>query len=228
MTSFSVSPGVKMRFPTARVGFIQGECAANAFSDEERLAEYADNAIAQTRLISSLPEHPNIAAWRKMYRAFGEDPTKRKPSAEALAKRIQKGEPLPRLNAIVDCYNAVSLMHLLPVGGQDADKISGGVVLRFAQEGEPFVALGGELQATNAGEVIYADAKNVLCRKWNYRDCEPAKISEETRRFVLVVDGAEGIPRDAVDAAARDLCMLLEKCVSGCAAAHSVYPFSGA
>lgn len=161
-----------------------------------------------------------------MYRAFGEDPTKRKPSAEALAKRIRTGEPLPRLNAVVDCYNAVSLKHTLPVGGQDADCLAGEIVLRFAREGEPFIALGGEAQETNEGEVVYADSEKILCRKWNYRDCESAKISERTRNFILVVDGAEGISIHEVEAAAKELCETLKRFVRDCTAAYSLLPFS--
>lgn len=228
MASFSVSPEVRARFPSARICFVQGSCAPNTFSDEAAFSEYATTAEAQVRAIPVLSEHPNIAAWRKIFRAFGEDPTKRKPSAEALAKRIIKGEPLPRLNPIVDCYNAVSLKHLIPIGGQDSDKIAGEITLRFSKEGEPFIALGGERQTANGGEVVYADAEKILCRKWNYRDCEPAKISAETRKFVLFVDGAEGIQESAVEEAAQDLCQLLQKCVSGCIAAYSISAFSDA
>ncbi|MBU1197279.1 hypothetical protein KJ765_02080 [Candidatus Micrarchaeota archaeon] len=228
MVSFSVASDVRQRFPEAHVAFVQGQCRLNAFSHETAYSEYAFRAESNAREIPILAEHPHIASWRKMFRGFGEDPTKRKPSAEALAKRVRRGESLPRINAVVDCYNAVSLNHLIPVGGQDASRLSGNVRLRFAKEGEPFTALGGEHQTVHGGEVVYADDKTVLCRKWNYRDCEPAKISNRTNSFVLFVDGGEGISRDRVEAAATDLCDLINTSVSEGCATYSLIPFSGA
>ncbi len=227
MVSFSVAPEVKQRFPAAHVAFIQGMCHSNALVDEAAFQAALSEAVAKTKTIPVLAEHPPLAAWRKMYRAFGEDPTKRKPSAEALVKRMRNGESFPRVNAIVDCYNLVSLKHLVPIGGQDAERVSGAVLLRFAKEGEPFVPLGAqETQTTNAGEVVYADAEKILCRKWNYRDCEQAKIAEHTRQFVLFVDGAEGIAKEDVEATAKDLCETLSRFLDDGQASYRMVPFT--
>ena len=214
-----ISKEIAARFPGVTIGIVQGECAKNAFADENAYLQQARAAEEETRKIANLAEQPNVAAWRKMYRAFSEDPTKRKPSAEALAKRVLNGEQLPRVNALVDCYNLVSLRNLIPVGGQDREKIVGQMVLRFAREGESFTPLGAkEIQQANEGEVVYADAEKILCRKWNYRDCEEAKIAETTAKFVLVVDGAAGIPAEKVEGAANELKAALEKFIQGCSA----------
>jgi len=66
--------------------------------------------------------------------------------------------------------------------------------------------------------VVYADAEKILCRKWNYRDCEEAKIAETTTKFVLVVDGAAGIPAEKVEGAANELKAALEKFIQRCSA----------
>jgi DNA/RNA-binding domain of Phe-tRNA-synthetase-like protein len=213
----SITPEVAAKFPGITLGVVEGECVENKIADESAFLKEKSKAEAQARQIPVLAENPNIAAWRKMYRAFGEDPTKRKPSAEALAKRVLGEEGLPRINGIVDCYNVVSLRNLLPVGGHDAEKIAGNEVLRFAKEGEKFTPLGAqEAQETNEGEVVYADEQKILCRKWNYRDCEEAKIADHTKKFVLVVDGAMGISGEKVENAAKDLAATLEKFVVGC------------
>jgi len=142
-----ISKEIAARFPGVTIGIVQGECAKNAFADENAYLQQARAAEEETRKIANLAEQPNVAAWRKMYRAFGEDPTKRKPSAEALAKRVLNGEQLPRVNALVDCYNLVSLRNLIPVGGQDREKDSwtngfavrkgGGKLYPFGRKGNP-------------------------------------------------------------------------------------------
>ena len=75
---------------------------------------------------------------RTMYKRVGLDPTKRRPSSEALLRRVRKGEPLPRINSMVDVCNWCSLEFQLPYGLYDAAHIKGGVVLRLGVEGESY------------------------------------------------------------------------------------------
>lgn len=79
-----------------------------------------------------------IAAVRTMYKKVGIDPTKRRPSSEALLRRIRKGEPLPRINSMVDVCNWCSLEFQLPYGLYDAAHIQGDVVLRLGRPGEAY------------------------------------------------------------------------------------------
>ncbi|GGX01849.1 hypothetical protein GCM10010383_34960 [Streptomyces lomondensis] len=74
-------------------------------------------------------EDPHMAAWREAYTAFGAKPSRTRNSAEALAKRALSEAGLPRINLLVDLYNAVSVAHLIPVGGEDIDRIQGGMRL---------------------------------------------------------------------------------------------------
>ena len=75
---------------------------------------------------------------RNMYKRVGIDPTKRRPSSEALWRRVRKGEPLPRVNSMVDVCNWCSLEFQLPYGLYDAARIQGDVVLRLGREGESY------------------------------------------------------------------------------------------
>ena len=79
-----------------------------------------------------------IAAVRTMYKRVGIDPTKRRPSSEALLRRVRKGDPLPRINSMVDVCNWCSLELQLPYGLYDSAHIEGDVVLRLGQEGESY------------------------------------------------------------------------------------------
>ena len=85
---------------------------------------------------------PNeIVAVRTMYKRVGIDPTKRRPSSEALLRRVRKGEPLPRINTMVDVCNWCSLEFQLPYGLYDASRIEGDVVLRLGREGESYAGI---------------------------------------------------------------------------------------
>ena len=79
---------------------------------------------------------------RKLYRAIGVDPTRTRPSSEALQRRVQKGQPFPRVNALVDGINFCSLTLMLPFGGYDASAIDGDIALRLGADGEGYEGIG--------------------------------------------------------------------------------------
>ena len=82
---------------------------------------------------------------RALYRKFGTDPTRMRPSSEALLRRMKKGEPLPRVNSLVDVANAMSVQLQVPVGLYDLDKVRGGeLVIRLGREGEGYAGIGKE------------------------------------------------------------------------------------
>jgi DNA/RNA-binding domain of Phe-tRNA-synthetase-like protein len=81
---------------------------------------------------------PGAEDARALYKALGIDPTKTRPSNEALLRRALKGEPLYRINTLVDALNLVSLTTQLPFGLYDADRVSGEVTLRMGGPGESY------------------------------------------------------------------------------------------
>ena len=91
---------------------------------------------AEATVRANPPEE--IVAVRTMYKQVGIDPTKRRPSSEALLRRVRKGEPLPRINSMVDVCNWCSLEFQLPYGLYDVDRIEGDVVLRLGFTGESY------------------------------------------------------------------------------------------
>lgn len=108
---------------------------------DTRSAALLDDAARRlaARLDGRAPhEDPHIAAWREVYTAFGAKPSRTRNSAEALARRALADGGLPRINLLVDAYNAISVAHLVPVGGEDTDHIEGGMRLIRATGDEPF------------------------------------------------------------------------------------------
>jgi DNA/RNA-binding domain of Phe-tRNA-synthetase-like protein len=96
---------------------------------------------------------------RAMYRAFGTDPTRMRPSSEALLRRMKKGEPLPRINSLVDVANALSVQLQVPVGLYDLGNVKGDeLVIRLGADGEGYEGIGKE-RVNVAGRICVADAQ---------------------------------------------------------------------
>jgi DNA/RNA-binding domain of Phe-tRNA-synthetase-like protein len=99
---------------------------------------------------------------RELYRKFGLDPTRVRPSSEALLRRMKKGEPLPRINSLVDVANALSVQLQVPVGLYDLDKVKGEeLVIRLGAEGESYAGIGKE-KVNVAGRICVADAEGPI------------------------------------------------------------------
>jgi DNA/RNA-binding domain of Phe-tRNA-synthetase-like protein len=166
---------------------------------------------------TELAQIPGVAAWRAAYKGFGIKQTRYRSSVERLVKNVLAGRPLARVNAFVDLYNAVSLAHVLPLGADDLDKVSAPLSFRYARVGDSFVDMadseaGEEPEAPKAGEVVYADAEHVLCRRWNWRQDARSLITPATTRGVVTLQ-ANGAGDAA--AAAGDLIDLIGRFCGG-------------
>ena len=96
---------------------------------------------------------------RGLYRRFGTDPTRMRPSSEALLRRIKKGESLPRVNSLVDVANALSVQLQVPVGLYDLDKVRGDeIVIRLGKTGESYEGI-GKVRVNVAGRICVADSE---------------------------------------------------------------------
>jgi DNA/RNA-binding domain of Phe-tRNA-synthetase-like protein len=93
---------------------------------------------------------------RALYRRFGEDPTRHRPSSEALLRRVRRGEGLPRVNSLVDVANVVSLRLQVPIGLYDIDRAEGRLTLRLGRPGESYAGIRKE-NVNVAGRLCVAD-----------------------------------------------------------------------
>ncbi|MDX3452437.1 phenylalanine--tRNA ligase beta subunit-related protein [Streptomyces sp. ME02-8801-2C] len=159
-------------------------------------------------------EDPHMVAWRDTYTAFGSKPSRTRNSAEALAKRALTDAGLPRINVLVDLYNAISVAHLVPVGGEDLDHIRGGMRLVRATGTEDFVTVaGGEevVEHPDAGEVVWCDEAGVTCRRWNWRQGPRTRLTEETASAIFLLECLPPMTGAEAEAAGAELAELLEK-----------------
>ncbi len=159
----------------------------------------------------SLSEVPSLAAWRRAFRAFGVDPTQYRSAAEAILRRVAKGDDLPSINALVDVGNLVSLRYALPVAVFDQRDVVGGTEVRFADGAETWADLGASTAShPEPGEVIFADAAGqVSARRWCWRQSRASAARDDTTRVLVTVEGHHDAARDDVTAALRDLETLL-------------------
>lgn len=164
-----------------------------------REAETAARAALAERPVEELPI---VAAWREAYKAFGAKPQRTRNSLEALLRRADAG--LPRVNRLTDVYNAVSVLHQVPLGGEDLDRYAGPPRLLRATGAEPFdTAAGGEpvIERPDAGEVVWCDDAGVTCRRWNWRQARRTALTDGTTAALFILDALDPLGDQALDAA---------------------------
>ncbi|MET7370194.1 phenylalanine--tRNA ligase beta subunit-related protein [Streptomyces sp. NPDC005566] len=199
---------------------VEAHGLVNGPSNEDSSALLDD---ATRRLVERLGgraphEDPHIAAWRETYTAFGAKPSRTRNSAEALARRALTEAGLPRINLLVDLYNAISVAHLIPVGGEDLDRIGGAMRLVRATGSEPFPTVaGGEdaVEHPEPGEVVWCDDEAVTCRRWNWRQGVRTRLTEESVNALFLLEGLAPVTPGELGAAATELAESLEKLSPG-------------
>ncbi len=150
--------------------------------------------------LENLKDNPVARAFRDFYWRIGIDPTKRRPSGEALARRILSGGMLPKINNLVDAGNLASAKTLIPIGIYDLDKVLGKLVLRFAKEGEVFEDFKGSKKTLTQRDIVLSDELGPI-HIFPYRDSKRTMITPETRKALIVGCGVPGVPREKTEEA---------------------------
>lgn len=172
----------------------------------DRLLAGAEEAAARWLAECPAEELPHVAAWRDAYRAFGAKPQRTRNSVEALLRRAESG--LPRVNRLTDLYNAISVRHQVPLGGEDLSWYAGAPRLVRATGEEPFdTVAGGEdvVEHPVPGEVVWCDDAGVTCRRWNWRQARRTQLRDETTSVLFILDALDPMTDDALHAAADEL-----------------------
>lgn len=160
----------------------------------EKLLQQAESKARDYLRDVDVEELPHIAAWRRAFQAFGAKPQRTRNSAEALLRRAVDG--LPRVNRITDVYNAISVAHQIPIGGEDLARYQGSPRLIRSTGLEPFdtVADGSPIMENpEIGEVIWTDSIGVTCRRWNWRQGSRTRITETTTDVLFILDALNPI-----------------------------------
>lgn len=215
---FKLDSAISEKFPGLNIGVVVVKGIGNTGVNDEvmNLIREREKEIKENFNRETLSENPKINAWRKAYSSFGAKPKKYKCSVENLYRMILEGIELKHINKIVDIYNYISIKNMIPVGGDDTDKVDGSITLKIAKGDEPFKELNSdEIKNPKEGEVVYADDKEVLCRRWNWRECDKSKMTEQTKNVALVVEGLPPATKEEVEQIINELAELVKKHCGG-------------
>ena len=187
----SVTEELKQAWPIFKGAAVKATVRNSAYN--EALWERIGKDIARYRAsytLDSIKEMPAIQATRQAYKKCGKDPSRYRPSSEALCRRILRGIPLYQIDTLVDLINLVSIESGYSIGGFDADKIEGAhVTLGIGKAGEPYTGIGrGELNIE--GMPVYRDAVGGIGTPTS--DNERTKLGPETTHLLAIINDYSG------------------------------------
>jgi DNA/RNA-binding domain of Phe-tRNA-synthetase-like protein len=185
---------------------VDGLVTGPSDQDSDALLQAAKASARQALCERAVDQLPHVAAWREAYRAFGAKPQRTRNSVEALLRRAESG--LPRVNRLTDTYNAISVLHQIPLGGEDLTRYDGAPRLIRATGTEPFdtVADGvAAIEYPDPGEVVWCDEAGVTCRRWNWRQARRTQLRDDTTTALFILDALDPMTDQALHAAAEDL-----------------------
>jgi len=195
--TLTIASGIR---PLLRVGVVEAAPVRVGPAGDALQAEIAALCARMAGAHAGRPpgEIEGLAPARRLYRAFGIDPTSTRPSSEALLRRILQGKPFPSINSAVDVCNLCSTSFLLPIGLYDAAKIrGGGVTLRQGEPGESYPGIRKDY-VNVAGRPVLVDDLGPFGNPTSdsLRTC----VTEETASLFMVIFAPADYGQTALDA----------------------------
>ena len=194
MPEIRINKKIFEQYPTFRRGIVVARNIDNQEPSRE-IEDILNDAVSTAALQPvDLKTDPRTLTWNDAHRQFGSNPNKFLPAHCALLKRVQKPDvQLPLINKVVAIMNINSIRDVIPVGGDDVLRAAGSLELRYADGSESFTPLGNPdaKEQPVPGEVIYvvSESKEVMCRRWNWRNGHKTRIAEDTQVIVMNIDG---------------------------------------
>lgn len=159
--------------------------------------------VRQQYDLESLKDRPVFRFYRDFFWKIGVDPTKTRPAAEALIRRILGDGQIPTINTLVDAYNLASIATEIPLAAFDTRRVKGELRMHPSTVGEQFVGIGMDKpMAFQGGEVVVSDNEKLIA-VYPHRDAESTKVTEATEDILLMVCGVPGIQKETLDKATR-------------------------
>ena len=199
-----LSSSLKDKFPTLAAQIINFKDVTIKREIEE-LEGYKEEIYIETRgrwEIEKLRDDPDFRAYRDFFWKLGTDPTKNRPAAEALIRRVLNGRPIPKINTWVDAYNLVSIQTAIPIASFDADLLVGDLLMREAETGEEFLGIAMKKPVvTKGGEAVIQDDEGLVAI-YPFRDADHSKVTGDTKNVLMLLCGAPNITLDTLDKSA--------------------------
>lgn len=214
---FYIDSLIKKKFPSVSVGIAVIKGVEIKKIDEGLEEEKQELLLSLQRLSTEqIGQYPQILSYRKLYKETRIDWHSRRPSPEALLRRIALNKGLYNINTCVDAYNLVVMKNIVSVGAFNFDEIKFPTVLRFAEKGEEILLLGDD-QPTKykEGEVAYFDKIGGYNIDLNYRDAKRTAVQIGTKNLYINVDGIYEITPQMVEKILKEVCDIIVKYCGG-------------
>lgn len=220
MIPIHISPEILHTCPEMRLGCIAARIQVHD-SPAALIERMEDRCrwMAQAMTLEAIHHNPAIAATREAYRVLGKEPSRYRPSAEALMRRVIQGKGLYQVNNAVDLLNLVSILHGYSIGGWDADRIEGAMTLGIGRADEPYASIGrGELNIEYFP--VFRDDRGAFGTPTS--DSERTMVRPETTHFLMVFYAFGGMSE--LEIAMEDAVELLQQYAAATAITSHIIP----
>jgi DNA/RNA-binding domain of Phe-tRNA-synthetase-like protein len=211
ITTSTVDPAIFDRWPDYRLVLVAADHVDSTALAAVAARLHADAHDAVRAAGTGEPDAHTVR-WHAAYRDFGIKPRVARPSVDALVRRAASDNGLPRINVLVDLYNALSILHRVPIGGEDLDHYEGPARLILATGDEPFHTTADGVAVVDhadPGEPVWIDSAGITCRRWNWRQTSRTAIHTGTSRVGFIVDSLEAPDHHGAALAVEQLAELL-------------------
>jgi DNA/RNA-binding domain of Phe-tRNA-synthetase-like protein len=217
---------VASKFPELAVciGSIRNVKVEFTNEEIEKLRKQVFEEVRRQYVLENLKDDPIVRAYRDFFWSLDIDPTKTRPSGEALLRRVLQGKNIPKISNVVDAYNLASLKTIIPLSGFDGDKIFPPLTIRFSEENDVFRGIG--MNSTSKLErklLVLADQKRILCI-YPHRDADATKITDKTENVLIVGYGAPKISGEKLKSAVETALAFIKAVAKGKIEEVKLYP----
>lgn len=212
---FSIDPQMAKKYPTINIGIAVIRDVSINKSNEELKTELNRFVESQENLTNEIiSSYPEVQTYRKLYKEMGLDWHSKRPSPEALLRRVAQKKELYEINTCVDAYNLIVMKNKVSIGAFDLDELKLPTILRFPKAGEEILLLGDkEPTKYKSTDLAYFDKEGGYNIYFNYRDAQRTAVTEKTKNIVLNIDGIYEISRKQVEQSLKEsVDMIIKYC----------------
>jgi len=214
---FSIDTLMAKKYPSINIGLAIIKNVKIKKNDQRLKEEINKFLEGQENLTNEIiNNYPEIQTYRKIYKEMGLDWHSKRPSPEALLRRVAQKKDLYEINTCVDAYNLIVMKNRVSIGAFDYDKLRFPTVLRFPKEREKILLLGDKAPTIyKTTDLAYFDQEGGYNIYFNYRDAQRTAVTEDTKNIILNIDGIYDISQEQVEQSLKESIDIINKYCGG-------------